>query len=398
VNGDGEPQRRPAVRLGAALRGRRRVRIGSIQAAYVLGAFGLGLIVPQVPVGLTVESRRVTEMLIAVGAAFVPFLGITYSLLFLVVQFGSTTFTPRLNLFRDSAIVWHGFSYFTAVIVFSFTAAFAVGKADQTTALIPALVTVLVVGAIGVFRSLQSSAFKSIQLASVLEAVTRRGRQIVDGVYPDETLEPSAAAPRDVVEGEVVWLGPAATLQAIDVPALVRCAERLGVVIELCVQPGEVIPDRGRVALVHGAGEATANELLPALRTGIERTFDQDPAMALRVLADIALRALSPAVNDPTTAVEALNGIDELLRVLLVRDLAIEIVKGADGEPRVLLRLPSWEDYVSVALDEIIANVGSSPLVRRRVEGLLTELVAIAPTGRREALRARLDTAGKARA
>jgi uncharacterized membrane protein len=258
-------------------------------------------------------------------------------------------------------------------------------RREQTTALIPALVIVRVVAALGVFRSLQSSAFKSIQLASTLAAVTRRGRQVVDGVYPDETLEPPVAvAPREVVEGEVLWLGSAATLQAIDVPALLRCAERMDVVIELCVQPVEVIPDRGRVALVHGAAEVGADELLPALRTGIERSFDQDPAMALRVLADIALRALSPALNDPTTAVEALDGIDELLRALVRRDLAVETVKGSDGEPRVLLRLPSWEDYVSVSLDEIIENVRSSPLVRRRVEGLLTELVAIArPATRR---------------
>ena len=84
------------------------------------------------------------------------------------------------------------------------------------------------------------------------------------------------------------------------------------------------------------------------------------------------------------------------LRVLLLRDLAIETVKGSEGEPRVLLRLPSWEDYVSVSLDAIIANVGSSPLVRRRIEGLLTGLIAIAPAGRQEALRARRETTGEA--
>jgi uncharacterized membrane protein len=394
-----QPDGRPRRRLGAALRGRRRLRIGTIQGIYVLGALGVGLIVPHIPVGFKVESSRATEMLIAVGASFVPFLGITYSLLFLVVQFGSTAFTPRLNLFRDSPIVWHGFSFFTAVIVFAFTAAFAVGKEEQTTALIPAMVMVIVVAAIGVFRSLQSSAFRSIQLASTLAAVTQRGRQVVDGVYPDETPDITAATNRpQVVEGEVLWPHPAATLQAIDVLALVRSAERMDVVIELCVRPGEVIPERGRVAVVHGAGEAAADELLRALQTGIERTFDQDPAMALRVLADIALRALSPAVNDPTTAIEAIDGIDQLLRVLLVRDLAIETVTGSNGEPRLLLRLPSWDDYVSVSLDEIIANVGSSPLVRRRIERLLTELAAIAPADREEALRARLATAGEARA
>jgi uncharacterized membrane protein len=169
-------------------------------------------------------------------------------------------------------------------------------------------------------------------------------------------------------------------------------------VIELCVRPGEVIPERGRLAVVHGAGEAAADELLSTLRTGIERTFDQDPAMALRVLADIALRALSPAVNDPTTAVQALDGIDELLRALVRRDLAVETVKGSDGEPRVLLRLLSWEDYVGVALDEIIVIADASPLVRQRVDRLLTELVAIAPAGCEEALNTRLERAGGARA
>ncbi len=67
------------------------------------------------------EALEEAEMLVAVGAGFVPFIGIIYSMLFLVVQFGSTMYTPRLNLFRDSPIVWHGFSFFTAVIVFALT-------------------------------------------------------------------------------------------------------------------------------------------------------------------------------------------------------------------------------------------------------------------------------------
>jgi len=203
------------------------------------------------------------------------------------------------------------------VIVFSFTAAFAVGKAEQTTALIPALVIVIVVGAIGVFLEACRAALSGRSSSLRLWQSSHDGRQVVDGVYPDETLEPpAAAARRDAVEGEVLWPGPAATLQAIDVPALLRFAERMDVVIEL--------------------------------------------------------------------------------RVLLLRDLAIETVKGSEGEPRVLLRLPSWEDYVSVSLDAIIANVGSSPLVRRRIEGLLTGLIAIAPAGRQEALRARRETTGEA--
>lgn len=190
----------PAMRRGAALRRRRRLRVTVAQAVYVLAAVGLGLLVPSISVGATVESRRVIELLVAVGAAFVPFIAIIYSLLFLVVQFSSTTFTPRLNLFRDSPIVWHAFSFFTSVIVFSFTTAFAIGKEAQTTLVVPIVVTVLVLMAIVVFRALQSSAFKSIQLASTLAAVARRGREVVDDVYPEPTTQ-DPAAPRPTRRG-----------------------------------------------------------------------------------------------------------------------------------------------------------------------------------------------------
>jgi uncharacterized membrane protein len=386
--------RRRVIRLATALRHRRRLRTGLVQAAYILAAFGLGLLAPHISVGATVDSPRVTEMLVAVGAAFVPFIGIVYSLLFLVVQFGSTTFTPRLNLFRDSPIVWHAFSFFTSVIVFSFTAALAIGKDEQTTVLVPVVVTVVVLTSIAMFRSLQTSAFRSIQLASTLAAVARRGREVIEGAYPDHTTEdPATPARPSALAGEVLWPARAATLQAIDVSALVRCAQRSDAVIELCVRPGEVIAEHGRVALIHGDGGVSASELFRGLQTGIERTFDQDPTMALRVLADIALRALSPAVNDPTTAVQALDEIDGLLREIVRRNLAVETVKGSDGEPRLLLRLPTWEDYVAVALDEIIAIDGFSAQVRRRVERLLTDLIAIAPAGRADVLRARIERA-----
>jgi uncharacterized membrane protein len=133
-------------------------------------------------------------------------------------------------------------------------------------------------------------------------------------------------------------------------------------------------------------------EVLEALTLGSERTFDQDPALALRLLADIALRALSPAINDPTTAVQTLDVIADLLRVLVRRDLGVAVVDGADRTPRVVLKLLTWEDYVSVALDEIIGLTPTSVHVRRRVQHLLEELVAIAPLEHREAVEGRLKS------
>jgi uncharacterized membrane protein len=385
------------MRLGTALRRRRRLRTGLVQAMYILVALGLGLLLPHISVGATIDSRSVRDMLFVVGASFVPFMGIVYSLLFLVVQHGTATFTPRLNLFRDSPIVWHAFSYFTSVIVFTFVAALAIGKDDQTTLLLPAAVIVMVLVALAVFRNLQSAAFTSIQLAATLTAVTRRGRQVLDGVYPDPlgaSTEPEQSAPSGVrpTDGrEVLWPSRPGTLQVIDIPRLMDAAERADAVIEVCVWPGDVIPEQGRVAVIHGGDEPAEQELIRALQVGTERTFDQDPALALRVLADIALRALSPGINDPTTAVQALDQIDALLRVMVGRELAVGTIRTADGETRVVLRPTSWEDYVGVALDETIEAAGSQAQVRRRIDRLLTELIAIAPPGRRESLQARLQ-------
>jgi len=107
------------------------------------------------------------------------------------------------------------------------------------------------------------------------------------------------------------------------------------------------------------------------------------------VLADIALRALSPAVNDPTTAVQALDAIDGLLRALATRQLSVGQIAGSDGTIRVRLVLPTWDEYIAVALDEIIALRYVSPNVSARIRRLLDELTALAPPSRRPALDAR---------
>jgi uncharacterized membrane protein len=374
-----------------------------VQLVYIAVAIALGVLIPRISVGVSVPVSRATEMLVAVGAGFVPFIGIVYSMLFLVVQFGSTTFTPRLNLFRDDPIVWHGFSFFTAVIVFAFTAVFAIGSASETTLLVPIFLGIATLAAIALLRSLQTAAFRSIQLASILEQVSQRGREVIEGIHPEilAASDRSGGLSNDrasvVVEmpsdgRDVLWPRRSSIVQTVDVPRLVRVAEHEGARIHLCVAPGETIFDQSRVAVVVGGPNLADGEVLKALRLGSERTFDQDPALALRLLADIALRALSPAVNDPTTAVQALDAIADLLRILVARDLGVEVVDGADRTPRVVLKLPSWEDYVSVGLDEIIETGLNSVQVRRRLGRLLEDLVEVAPPPHREPIERRLAT------
>ena len=391
-------QRHPR-RAAAALSRRRRLRAGIVQLVYVGEAVVLGVLVPEISVGASVPTSRATEMLVAVGAGFVPFIGIVYSMLFLVVQFGATTYTPRLNLFRDDPIVWHAFAFFTAVIVFAFTAAFKVGSASTTTLLVPIVLGIATLAAVTLMRALQTAAFNSIQLASILEQLSRRGHDVIDGMHPEplSTTEPDAtsrenAAPfleKSADTNDLLWPTRSAVLQRLDVPSLLRLAERHDARIEVCVAPGETIFD-DRVAVIGGGQDLTDREVLGAFGVGAERTFDQDPALALRLLADIALRALSAAVNDPTTAVQALDVLADLLRVLVRRDLGVVVVDGADGAPRVVVRLLTWEQYLSVALDEVMSVGSSSAQVLDRTRRLLDGLLAIAPLQHRRAVERRL--------
>lgn len=94
-------------------------------------------------------------------------------------------------------------------------------------------------------------------------------------------------------------------------------------------------------------------------------------------------------MNDPTTAVQALDRIESLLRVLATRDLSMENVADSSGTIRVKLVLPTWDQYLAVALDEIIALPGLLPSVSHRLTQLLDNLAAIAPPGRRPELQQR---------
>src|SRR5690606_17404930 len=96
-----------------ALQHRRRLRTGIVQALYLLAGVALGGLLPSVAAGPTIESATVAPMLFGAAGGFISFIALVFSLLFLVVQYGNTSVSPRLTIFRDDPIVWHTFGFFT---------------------------------------------------------------------------------------------------------------------------------------------------------------------------------------------------------------------------------------------------------------------------------------------
>ncbi|WP_160159310.1 DUF2254 family protein [Streptomyces sp. SLBN-118] len=362
------------------------------QLLCAVGGFGLGLAVPEVSAGPQVDAGRVVNLLFTVGFGVVSLVSIIYSVLFLVVQFNATTFSPRLRLFRDDPIVWRTFAFSIGVFVFSMTAGLAIGTEQRVSAFVPWVAVVLALVALLLMRTLQTRAFHSLQLAPTLAAITSRAYHVFDVLYakPYGGAAPAAGAPPGPAGVLIVrWTGRAAVLEQIDVPALVAAARQHGCVITLRQSVGAMMARGMALAEVRG-GELPGEALRAALLTGEERSFSQDPEFPFRLLADIALKALSPAINDPATAVQALDHIEDLLIRLADRDLDIGRIPDADGTVRLIVPVPAWERYVTISVDDITVAAVDSPMALLRIRTMLRRLMEACPAERRPLVRDRL--------
>ena len=371
-------------------RPRRRLRANLVQLLFAVAGLGLGLLLPRITAAPTVASSRVAEALIGVGFGVLGLVSIIFSLLFLVVQWAFSSLSPRLNLFRDDPIVWRTFGLAIGVFVFSVTAALVIGNDPKVSVIVPAAEVVGVLAALVLIRTLQVKAFASIQLAPTLSDIAARGRSILDDLYPQTGPGDTSLVRLPPLLRAITWPRGQAILQQLNLQRLLEAAD--GAVIVLRARIGDTLQEGAVVADLHG-GDASDAAVLGALLTGPERTFQQDPLLAFRLLADIGLRALSPAVNDPATAVQVLDTMQGLLLPLVIRDLDVAEVADDAGAVKVVLALPSWDDYLRTALDDLIESGSHSPMVLLQAQALLTGLLNAAPPQRRSSITWRLNRA-----
>jgi uncharacterized membrane protein len=152
-----------------------------------------------------------------------------------------------------------------------------------------------------------------------------------------------------------------------------------------------VAVDEPLFLLYGGASAIDDRELRAAVAFGSERTVEQDPTFAFRILVDIAIKALSPAINDPTTAVLAIDQLQRLLRRVGLQQLRGEEICDAGGELRLLFRTPNWEDFVHLTCTEIRHCGAGSVQIMRRLRSMLENLVQILPPHRHAELHRQLE-------
>ncbi|MFE5479250.1 DUF2254 family protein [Nocardia sp. NPDC056541] len=336
----------------------RRLRAGLAQLVFMLAGLGAGLAAPRIAWGPRAPSAPVTDALLSIGIGLLGAVALIFSLLFLVVQWVMSTFTPRLMLFRDDPFIWRTFGFALGLVVFCVTAALAIGRSPEVSAVVPVLAMLALFVLLVLLRALLLRAFAAIQLVPALSTIADHGRTVLTALYAAPRLDSPQLPP---VRTTVVWKQPPAVLQRVETADLIDAATAANVTIVLRENPGATLHHGCHVADVHG-GELPEDAVLGGLVVGTERTFEQDPLLALRLLADIALRALSSAVNDPATAVQAIDELEDLLG--WVAEARLEPLRVTDnaGVDRLVVHLPGWEEFVRTGVDDI-AFAARSPMV-----------------------------------
>jgi uncharacterized membrane protein len=174
----------------------------------------------------------------------------------------------------------------------------------------------------------------------------------------------------------LVHHGMSAIILALDLETLRLEAERTNGIVEFTRQVGDFLAVGEPLFLLYGgAAKADDRVLRGAVAIGPERTIEQDATFAFRVIVDIAIKALSKAINDPTTAVVAIDQLHRLLRVVGRRHLHDDVIMDSSGKPRVIFRTLGWDDFVQLSCREIRLYGAENYQVARRLRAMLENLV-----------------------
>jgi uncharacterized membrane protein len=345
--------------------------------------------------GLAYDTSTAQTTLAAIAGGMITLTGFVLTAVTLMVQTvqgQSSRLLQSLNRTDKTPLL---FGTFTATFTFSLLVLSAVHGDDvPTVSVTVALVLVLLCAAL--FLRLLVTFRSTLTVGGLTRTIGAEMRVLIDALYP----VPFGQAACDVVEGPgplaaepptwtVRHAGEPGVFQSFDEPAAVRLAVKADAAIRFIPAVGDFVVT-GAV-LAEGTGTAPPPAALRKLvRVGAARTLEQDPAYAIRMLVDIAIRGLSPAVNDPTSAVQALDQIDDILHRLANRSLGDGLLHDATGQVVVRYPAPTWDTFLSLAIDEILLYGASSLQVTRRLRAMLEDLLAGTPEARWPAITAKL--------
>lgn len=330
------------------------------------------------PAGWQYSASTAATLLSTVTGAMVGLIGFVVTISVLVVQMATGTFSARYMR------LWYRDPVLKAVLAWLFgtlTFSYSLLRRDESGSVPDLGVTLagLFVG-IGVvlFLLFLDRFVHRLRPVAVAALVASAARQ--SGSLPDREISALDLAALGEPPAFVVATDAHGAIQAVDHEGLVAWAERQDAVLVFLEGVGDFVSAGTPLVEVHASAfpDSTESEIRGKIALGVERTIEQDVAFAIRIMVDIANKALSAAVNDPTTATQVLNHLSDTLHSLgRTRHLdGVTALADAPGRVRVLMPAHRFEDLLSLAVTEIREYGAQSIQVVRRLRALFEDLRA----------------------
>ncbi|OAE02798.1 DUF2254 domain-containing protein [Arthrobacter sp. OY3WO11] len=332
------------------------------------------------------EAAR--AVLQAISGSLITVTSLTFSLTVVTLQLASSQFSPRLlRTFTSDRFVHGTLALFLAAFAFSLTVLRSVrDEGNGNTAFVPEI-SVTVAYALAMASVLGLVLFlahltREIRVETMLRRVNVETQETIDRVFPQDRPAPPPQ-PFPAPGSFPIRSSSSGFLTSYDQGALLNAAKDAGAVLRIDREPGSSLVQGVPFATAWSVAGTTfsaevreklANDTNAAVATGYERTNVQDIGFGFRQLVDVAVRALSPGINDPTTAVHVIGHLSALLCRLGERNPGPEHLVDDDGRVRVVLSLPGLRDFLSLAMDQPRQYGAADPAVAARLLQLLHEL------------------------
>jgi uncharacterized membrane protein len=324
-------------------------------------------------------------VLIGIAAAVITVAGVVFSITILALQLASQQFGPRMlrNFIRDLG-TQVSLGAFVATFVYSILALGSVGNLGQSEFVPHISITAalaLTLADLGVLIYFIHHVATSIQLTSVVAGIARDFRTTLNGLYEEEREAEPAPVDEDIEalrrrlrdDGAPVWARTSGFVQAVGHDRLVAIASSSNAVIGLTHRPGHFLAKDQTLAMVVPAEHVAdvSNALNRAHILGSNRTLTQDLGFTVDQLVEVAIRALSPAVNDTFTALNCIDWLGDCLCRAAARPLPDGIYRDAGGTVRLVDPVLSFDRLVKGASDKIRqAGRGMPAVLIRQLENL----------------------------
>ena len=327
-----------------------------------------------------------TAVLSTVAASMVSLTALVLTITMVVVQLPMGQFSPRIvqRILQDKPSQL-AIGLFVATFVHAILALREVTNNGDGTGKVPGIAVVaafaLVLASIAVLVIYVQHIGQALRVSALIELVGQDTRELLDRLYPDRGAPLPTERPG---EPSIVRARKSGVVTTIGTEQLVEEAANADCVLELVPALGEFVPADTPLFRVHGDRQALDEDRLhEALVLKLERTLDEDVAYGVRMLVDIAQRSLADSpLQDPTTTVQAIDRLHDLLRQLVRRPFPDGRYRDGAGEVRLVVPTMTWEAYLVLATEEIRLAGAGSPQVTRRLRNALLDLRSIAPPDR----------------